>query len=94
MLRPSPTSLASILPYAAPEGLSFQAQDQGLSGGQGDKLVKLLRHACPAREEMTLKVGAQVVLIKNIEPDKGLVNGARGIVVEFSKQTSSCGAFL
>ena len=59
--------------------------------------VKLLRHACPAREEIALKEGAQVpvmcgepgkgcsfrvvvqvVLIKNVDSEEGLVNGARG----------------
>ena len=64
--------------------VSFVAQDTGVNDNKG--LEKMLRHVCPAREELCLKIGAQVVLIKNIDPDTGLVNGARGIVTNFSKQ--------
>ena len=41
----------------------------GVSDSQS--LVKMLKHACPAREEITLKIGAQVVLIKTIDADQG-----------------------
>ena len=36
----------------------FHAQDAGVADQKS--LVKLLRHACPARESISLKEGAQV----------------------------------
>ena len=40
--------------------------------------------ACPAPAELQLAVGAQVVLVKNMRDDSGLVNGSRGVVVGFA----------
>jgi len=41
-----------------------------------------LKH-CQAPEMLSLKVGATVILLKNIDPEKGLVNGVRGVVEDF-----------
>lgn len=44
---------------------------------------------CSSQERLVLKVGAAVILLKNIDPEKGLVNGSRGLVVDFQKATKN-----
>ncbi|XP_070195917.1 ATP-dependent DNA helicase PIF1-like [Littorina saxatilis] len=44
-----------------------------------DNLDKL----CPASGKLNLKLGAQVLLCKNLDVGRGLVNGARGIITGF-----------
>lgn len=43
---------------------------------------KMLQH-CQAPEMLELKVGAQVICLKNLDPENGIVNGSRGIIVDF-----------
>ncbi len=57
----------------------YRARDTGSTS-----LQKLLEH-CPAPSELMLKKGAQVVLLKNLDFTQGLVNGARGVVVDFAR---------
>lgn len=59
------------------ESKVFEAQDSdGTASKQLDNQV-------PAPGKLELKIGAQVMLLKNISVSDGLVNGARGIIVKF-----------
>ncbi|KAM8930080.1 ATP-dependent DNA helicase PIF1 [Pelodytes ibericus] len=46
-------------------------------------LVKTINNQCPVSEKIQLKKGAQVMLAKNLDVTRGLVNGARGVVIGF-----------
>jgi ATP-dependent DNA helicase PIF1 len=45
-------------------------------------LKKKIEKDCPAINKLTLAIGAQVIIIKNISIDQGIVNGSRGIVTD------------
>jgi ATP-dependent DNA helicase PIF1 len=47
--------------------------------------LHLLRN-CPAEQQLHLKLGAQVLLVANLDLAAGLVNGARGVVVGFGER--------
>ncbi|XP_078417948.1 ATP-dependent DNA helicase PIF1 [Cetorhinus maximus] len=42
-----------------------------------------LNTQCPAGQTLQLKKGAQVMLTKNLDIERGMVNGARGVVIGF-----------
>lgn len=48
-------------------------------------LTKTLDSQLPVPHKLVLKVGAQVMLLKNINLSTGLVNGARGVVLRYSE---------
>nr|XP_050850094.1 ATP-dependent DNA helicase PIF1 isoform X2 [Vespula vulgaris] len=48
-----------------------------------EMMSKALDQQLPVPGKLTLKIGAQVMLVKNINISNGLVNGARGIVTKF-----------
>lgn len=62
------------------EAILFQARDTG-----DPVYLKALQHHCPAKATIALKEGAQVILVKTINPEQGLVNGLRGVIVRFDK---------
>ncbi|XP_022087806.1 ATP-dependent DNA helicase PIF1-like [Acanthaster planci] len=46
-------------------------------------LVSVINSQCPVPQKLELRVGAQVMLAKNLDIQRGLVNGARGVVTGF-----------
>ena len=56
---------------------TYIAQDSDQS------MTKTLDHQLPVPGKLLLKVGAQVMLLKNLSISAGHVNGARGVVVKF-----------
>jgi ATP-dependent DNA helicase PIF1 len=60
--------------------MEYKAQDR--SRWPDSPQLKQIRDGCPAPEFLHLKIGAQVVLLKNF-PDDELVNGSRGTVTSF-----------
>jgi ATP-dependent DNA helicase PIF1 len=64
-------------------GKLFKAKDSGES-----PFIEQLRY-CIAPKELHLKVGAQVMLLQNLNVSHRLCNGARGVVVSFD-ETNHC----
>ncbi|XP_061488612.1 ATP-dependent DNA helicase PIF1 isoform X3 [Rhineura floridana] len=48
--------------------------------------VNTLDSQCPVSSNIELKQGAQVMLTKNLDVSRGLVNGARGVVIGFETE--------
>lgn len=62
---------------------TYKARDKAVNEGYKNQL----KH-CPAPPQLDLKVGAQVMLLKNLDLEKGLANGSRGVIVRFQRPKS------
>ena len=57
-------------------------------------LARFLNSHTPVEQVVRLRAGAQVMLLKNMDVGKGLVNGARGRVDSFTKDGNPMVVFL
>lgn len=71
--------------YAAIDDIQLGARSKGEQGQQF--LLKAIGHRAP--DIVRLRLGAQVVLLRNM-PQDNLVNGSRGVVVGFRFEGSKC----
>lgn len=71
----------------------FRSNDEVISVGAQKDTVKATSRDyfkdCMASSEIEMKVGAQVMLLKNLDVVGGLVNGSRGVVVRFVSKSSA-----
>jgi hypothetical protein len=76
---------AAELEKLSGESHSFRRQTNLLRGPNSAdaELIRVTEDKCNAPQVLELKIGAQVVLLRNLNVEKQLVNGARGRVVSF-----------
>lgn len=63
----------------------LKGEEKIFSSQDSDNATKLLDMQTVAPSKLILKIGAQVMLLKNINVNAGLVNGARGVIVRFEE---------
>lgn len=56
--------------------------------------IQFLNNHCPVSDKLELKIGAQVMLTKNLDVTRGLVNGARGVIVGFESNSESKNLYI
>ncbi|KNC81015.1 hypothetical protein SARC_06646 [Sphaeroforma arctica JP610] len=76
------------------EEVAFTALDNYYTEGDRAALTSQLDHLCPAPTALVLKLGAQVMMCRNVDFKAGLVNGARGVVVGFNTTADRFGVRL
>lgn len=68
--------------------------DKNLSDSEKMNLIEKMSRDCPADDRLEVAIGAQVILLKNLDLESGLANGSRGVVVEFSMEEYPIVLFL
>lgn len=56
-----------------------------ISQKERDEYIAMVNKNCQAREVLDVCIGAQVMLIYNMDIDAGLVNGSRGVIVRYEE---------
>lgn len=79
----------SKLPDDEVEFDAIDAPQSTLSNKQIELFTDRLNRDCLAPKKLLLKVGAQVMLLKNLKTGYGLVNGSMGVVVDFDEVTTA-----
>lgn len=64
------------------ESTVYLAKTSFTQAFDGEKELEAIMRNCQAGRRLEFKVGAQVMLVANIDIDAGLVNGSRGVVVK------------
>lgn len=64
---------------------NLDGEEKVFSSQDSDNATKTLDMQTIAPGKLVLKIGAQVMLLKNVNVNAGLVNGARGVVVRFDE---------
>ena len=79
-----------LLGPAAGPRVKFIAKDKSMlnSNTTKKKCGVGIMPDCPAQKKVVLRLGAQVILLKNVDQNCGLVNGCRGVVKGFTKDGS------
>ncbi len=62
------------------EEVTFKMSEEGK-----EKAIEFLKKNCLAQTELTLKRGAQVMMLKNTLQKQGVINGSIGIITGFTK---------
>lgn len=83
----------------AEEGLEFNAYEMVIDippevRKKRESIITKFHKYCPANKRIELCIGAQVMLVKNIDLSHGLANGSRGIVVGFNNSNLPIVRFL
>ena len=71
--------------YAELQKLEGEVKEFVMSGRGSDPLVDALKKSCLAPEQLKLKIGAEVMFIKN-NYEAGYVNGTRGVIKTFDSR--------